>query len=198
LINIDRPEQNNGMLVIRGDNIKVEDDKEVVDALTFIYPLTDPNDLLYLKPVLLRDGSGIALEEPTITEYFWKRTAMIHDQETDMACDKTETEHRINSAALKKVQSRKTRKVLLEFPEGLTCKADHFSNKPSKLKVHYRELSVPIRERAANIRVVQYAWWKVAISGRERTVETGGSWDDEDPFADATDRMNQALSGMAI
>jgi hypothetical protein len=52
---------------------------------------------------------------------------------------------------LKKVQSCKTRKVLLEFPAGLTCKADHFSNKPSKLKVHYCKLSIPIRERSANM-----------------------------------------------
>jgi hypothetical protein len=198
LIHLEFPKQNNGLLVVQGENIMVNSDKEVVDALTFLYPLSDPNNLLYLKAVLLPNGSGISLMEPTVTEYFWKWVVMIHNQETTEACEKMVTEHRNNAAALKKAETHRTKKILLEFPGGMRCKADHFSSKILKLKVPYRELEIPIRNSISNKRFVQYAWWKVAINGRECVLESAGSWNDEDPFAEANDRINQALNGMNI
>jgi hypothetical protein len=87
---------------------------------------------------------------------------MMHAQETTEAYDKMETEHWVSAAALLKSTTKAciTKKVLLEFPGGICCKADHFSNKPSKLKAHDRDNN-------SNTRCVQYAWWKVAIVGRE-------------------------------
>jgi hypothetical protein len=178
--------------VVRGNDIKIG--SELIDAITIYKPLFDMRDRKKTKAVLHEDGGGITITEPSVASFLIKEVAELHMLEEPTNCVPTEQAHKIAATDIQTREIRKNKQVHLMFPDGITCKLDHFNNKNGKLKNNFRLLKVIVEKKAdpANniIQLIPFIFWKVTIDGESRHLERQTSDDDDDDFEKAQTRMS--------
>lgn len=144
LLNVRFPEANNGMLVLRGDGIRVPNPDRnkgdfVVDALTIYCPLVDVEDFKNkrIKAHLLPDGSGIEVTWPTLPDYFRDNVRIQGLEDTE--CERTALRHSTFVTSFKNDEKRQLKKIFLNFPDKITCNSKHFNagKENGQLKTHF-------------------------------------------------------------
>lgn len=145
LLNVRFPEANNGMLVLRGDGIRVPNPDPnkgdfVVDALTVYCPLVDVEDFKNkrIKAQLLPDGSGIEVTWPTLPDYFRDHKKIQGLEDTE--CERTALRHSTFVRSFKNDEKRQSKKIFLNFPDQITCNSKHFNagKENGQLKTNFR------------------------------------------------------------
>jgi hypothetical protein len=187
------PERNaGGLLVVRGNDIKIG--KELIDAITIYKPLYDMRDRKKTKAVLHEDGGGITITEPSVASFLIKEVAAIHNLEGNDNCVPTEQAHKITATGIQTNEVRGTKQVHFMFPDGVTCKSDHYNTKNGRLKNNFRLLSSIVEKKPKPVdnivQLVPYIFWKVTIDGEARNLESQTSDNDEDDLENAKTRMS--------
>jgi hypothetical protein len=133
LLSATSPEANGGMLVLRGEGIRVKNSDQnkgdfVVDALTIYRPLDDVKDFLNkrIKAQLLSDGSGIEVTWPALPDYFrdFKKIQALEGRDV---CERTQLRHSTFVSSFKNDDARHLKKIILHFPDQMTCNSNHFN-----------------------------------------------------------------------
>lgn len=181
-------------MVIRGNAIVV--DNELVDSLVIYKPLFDIRDAtsknIKIKASLLFDGTGIMVTEPKVPSYFYKEVEKIHLLEGLHGCETMRSAHHVAAKDIRNQTHRQQKRVLLRFPEGVTCKVGHFngatSSNDNKLKNNLRMMEMPVNKQGNQIATVQFIYWRVVIEGTHRCLNSDGE-ESDDCLEDAVKRM---------
>lgn len=183
-------------MVLRAVGV-VHENKEL-DTLTIYKPLYDIRDALdnQIKASLLSDGTGIMYTEPKATTYLSKDIVKIHrmENQTDNDREPLHRAHRVAANNIKKDSSRQQKKVLLQFPDGITCSVGHFSRnqKNPQLKNNKRMMNVNENDTDPGT-AVQFVFWQMVIDGAPRNLDSSDESDDS--FKDCRKRMADANMG---
>jgi hypothetical protein len=200
LLNLKCPEANNGMLILRGEGIRVKNpDRDkgnfVVDALTIYRPLDDVQDFLNkrIKAQLLPDGSDIEITWPTLPDYF-RDFKKIQSLEGRNVCEHTALRHSTFVALFKNDDKHQLKKIFLHFPDKVTCSNKHFNagKEHGQLKTVFR--MVPAKFRLPGYTpdpndidddgIVEYirpfVFWKVVVNKKvtEQVAHESGAKDE--------------------
>ena len=201
ILDIENPENNrNGILVIRGNEVVVNDATEMVDVLTIYKPLFDLRDAEKSKACLLPDWRGIQITEPKVPLCFSENAKDMHRMEgKNQICEPTLRAHLAAANDIRKQPRRQQKQVIMRFPDGLTCNAQHFNGKnkhePCKLKNNVRTMeTVSMKEKdifsgeREKTATVQFIFWKVVIEAAPRRLEDDTE-EESDGLKDAFTRM---------
>jgi hypothetical protein len=204
VLNLEDPHKNSHwILPIMGTNIKVGDDKSVVDALTIYMPVFSRRDVIKkkYKASLLPDGSGISVTVPTISQALLDQVNEIHSLEDAAECEQTKLQHNVKATFIKARAERLKKTLVLKFPRGMTANNKHFNGKGAsaddtvlKLKNNFRILDVVIdtdEEGEEDLESVSFIWWKVVIGAPQRLADE--SDDSEDDYLEAITRRTSRL-----
>jgi hypothetical protein len=195
-LNLDFPEMNPaGMMAFRVNNIEI-DKKELIDSISIYMPLCDGRDYKNIKAVLHDNGGGFLVTEPAVPFYMIKEVAQLHSLEGKNVCEDAMKMHKMVATAISKKQ-RHEKQVHFLFPDGIVCKANHFSNSKAKMKMNFRMMDIllkkgdPQLQTADVVQTVAFVFWRIAIDQEARHLERAASEDLEDEFTKATQCMSQ-------
>ena len=206
-LDLDFPECNPYYLVpIRANEITVLPEMQLVDKITLYLPVPDYRDFIDGKysAELKRDGTGVIIKMPTFVAFWAKEVKTVHALDETEACAKTETIHKQTANDVLSNPNRQTKKVLFEFPEGMTCSNDFFNyhknqkqNGYNGLKVNFRQCDAVVGqdEEGKLIHDFNYIFWKVSINGPSRFCKLP---EDEDPFEKAAAEAIKRMSKVKI
>lgn len=139
VFDLDRPENNaNSIFAVRGKDVVV-DDISVMDTITIYKPIFDPRDRAKVEVSLLSDGSGIEMKEPTVPTFFFTQVEDMYELDSDEErCASTILAHSVAATAIKNQVHRQSKRVVIEFPDGITCNKDFFNEAGDGLKLKKR------------------------------------------------------------
>ena len=193
-LNLLRPEDNNGLLVLRG--VDITTGNQVVDAITIYKPLEDIQDFREkrIKAALFEDGSGIKVCWPSIPAFFFDVERM-HAVDGTHVCEPTMRSHRVAVTAVSSDQNRRVRQIFIHFPDGITCNNNHFNEGiedglglKSIFKMIPKVVTLPDGTQQRYIQA--YIKWKVVITN-EMTRQLAPTQDNqENDFQDAIEMLN--------
>jgi hypothetical protein len=150
-------------------------------------PIHDPRVIKVTEAVLNSSGEHIRTTMPTVPLFLGKDVvAGVHKLEGDAACVRTMKEHGVVATAVNSKDSRQTKDVILDFPDGITCSV-------KKLKKEFPILEFKVSETFAHKALCLF--WQVAIEPEARRIETKDSDDSEDPLELAQKRMSRMNVG---
>jgi len=198
VFDLDRPENNaNSIFAVRGKDVVV-DDISVMDTITIYKPIFDPRDRAKVEVSLLSDGSGIEMKEPTVPTFFFTQVEDMYELDSDEErCASTILAHSVAATAIKNQVHRQSKRVVIEFPDGITCNKDFFNEAGDglKLKKRFRMLEVELCKDAAGNPVtthLTFMYWKVAVDGEEKKLGPDKNKpDDDDDLKNALHRMSK-------
>ena len=198
MLDLEYPENNpNGMFVVQGTDVQVKN--SLMNTITLYKPLADPRDRTKTEASLLQDLSGIEIKEPSVPTFFFNEGDDIHELDSAQEqCSKTKLAHSVACTAIQSQVHRQSKRVVLKFPDGMTCNKDYFNNPGDsfKLKKHFRILPVTLgKEKSSGNSIesyVAFVYWKVVIDGTEKLLapDKDGA-DPEEDLQDAFDRMSK-------
>lgn len=127
VINLDMPEQNNGIFPILALEVVVGTEK--MNCLNIIVPLVDPRDLkrTHYSAKLLPDYSGIIITEPTQPHFIYNSIKEMYNIKKKETCKQTHLTHAAVGTAIHENISRQTKKTVWKFPSGMKCTNEYFN-----------------------------------------------------------------------
>jgi hypothetical protein len=210
LLNLNRPEANNGMLVLCGEGIRVKNPDPnkgdfVVDALTIYRPLDDAQDFLdkRIKAQLLPDQSGIEVTWPTLPDYF-RDHKTIQALEGRNVCERTALRHSTFVGSFKNDNQRHMKKIFLHFPDKMTCNSNHFNDGKEKghLKTYFRLVpgTLKIPNSSDTIDYFRpFVFWKVVVNTKvPEQVANENTTDEDETQEDVLGAVQQMFKKMGV
>jgi len=192
LIDLDSIENNSGIFAFRTNDIKVDHRNTTVLVSTITLgcrvDLQEVKDGLY-SAELNDDGTAVIIKRPAVEAPFLDFANMGYHSEyrSSQACELTETAHQ---AAVSRFRKKNEKKVVYEFPDGITCSTKYFSSNRNSGQLKpifdFIESSVEAPDKYGGhgatkiVNQVQcFIRWKVAIQGTEVVIDEADEVDED-------------------
>ena len=187
VLDVGNPERNKTMLVLRTDNMHVEQ----IDQIAIFQPLCDPRDIKLAKAVLDPDGRSIILTEPVLPTFMVKEVKAMHAMEGCFGkaqCMLATRSHQVAATNIQANELRAMKRTMLHFPDGIVCKS---MDTKAKLKNNFRMMKINAAAKGdePNLINIQWVCWKLNVDSESRLLERQ-DLEDSDDLNDAVKRMS--------
>lgn len=180
-------------------DVLLEKDKELIDAIVVVFPLSDVNDMVnnLVSATLLKDGVGLEIMMPTAPSFMLDKTSvenMYIGEDPNLAISQSMVLGHVvaaNTIAVNPI--RQTKKVTIFFPDGIKCRKGPFNDTDDALKLDNKLCVVEGAHYCGYQFYNAAVYWKVVINRAEKRA-TALSAAPSDGMA----KLNAALNRMSV
>jgi hypothetical protein len=203
-LDLDSPEMNGEFFVHRINEIRDSSGTELIDEIKIILPhMVDCRDFSSYKASLVLGGKALMIQKPAVPFF------LLHDHEDLFFsevkyCARTKDAHAVHANRIKADVNCQVRRVLLVFPDGMTCApvTDGAMKKKAKdknkIKMCLRTITKTYASgktvpREMTAQVFYPAYWLVRIHNEQRRLLKAEEEEEEDD-----DDIEAAFQGMKL
>jgi hypothetical protein len=195
---IDCPEKNGEFFIHHIENVSTGD--ELIDIVKIIMPhVIDLRDFKHYSGHVVLNGQGFMISRPTVPHYLLYDYEELFGKEKKR-CARTEEKYKVEVNDIIASPARQVKRILLLFPDGMTCNADMGATTPSsidqKVNLILRPLAIDTTVKKGSAMVVENqsfcpGYWALrVINDNRRILKRDEEGDDDD--------LEKAFAGMNV